>query len=161
MIVAVEKNMGIGSQGKVPWKLSSDLRRFKRITLHHHILMGRKTYQSIGKPLPERINLVISHDKDFLAPGCHVFTSIEAALEFAKKAQEKELFVIGGAEIYRHIFPLAQNLYLTRVQAVYENMDTFFPEFLVEDWKITEKQHFQANDRDEYDSVFIIYKRKR
>jgi dihydrofolate reductase len=123
IIAAVARNRGIGLAGKMPWHLSEDLRRFKRITTGHTILMGRKTWESLGRPLPQRRNVVLSRTP---LSGVETYASIEVAL--AALSQEEWVFVIGGGEIYRQTLPLAGRLYLTIVDQVVE-ADTYFPEY--------------------------------
>jgi dihydrofolate reductase len=123
IIAAVARNRGIGLAGKMPWHLSEDLRRFKRITSGHTVLMGRKTWESLGRPLPQRRNVVLSRTP---VPGVETYASIDAALEAL--SQEEWVFVIGGGEIYRQMLPLADRLYLTIVDREVE-ADTFFPEY--------------------------------
>ena len=156
----MDENNGIGFEGKIPWRVSSDLQRFKLITLNHHILMGRKTYQSIGKPLPNRTNLIVSRNPDFLASGCHVFNSIGLALDFAKKSGETELFVIGGAEIYKMTIAIADKMYLTRVLANCK-FDTKFPDYNKYDWDLISEKFFPAGEKDEFNSIFYYYEKKR
>jgi dihydrofolate reductase len=160
IIAAMDEKQGIGFRGKIPWHISSDLRRFKRLTANHHILMGRKTYQSIGKMLPDRINMIISRNKEFTAPGCFVFDSVDKALLFAQSAAETELFVIGGAEIYREILPVADKMYLTTVKASFK-VDRKFPRFEKEDWNQIEEASFPASETDEHATVFRVYLRKK
>lgn len=128
LIAAVSKNGVIGKNGGLPWKISSDLKRFRQLTAGHPVIMGRKTYESIGKPLPERTNIVITRDSHYPAPGCIVVSSIEKAVEEAKKIESEIIFVIGGGEIYRTALPFADVLYLTLVHAEM-NGDAFFPDY--------------------------------
>ena len=124
LIVAASRNGVIGAGGKLPWHLPADLQRFKKLTMGHPILMGRKTFKSIGKPLPGRTNIVITRQEGFQACGAAVAHSLEEALQMCEK--EAEVFVIGGAEIYKQALPLADKIYLTRVEQDFEG-DTFLP----------------------------------
>lgn len=135
MIVAMTPDMIIGNNGHLPWHIGSDLRRFRRITSGHHILMGRVNYEDIGRPLPGRTNLILTRDKDFKADGCFTVSSIEEAIKMAKAAGETELFVIGGASAYRAAMPYADKLYLTIVCAKVEGTVKFPQECWTTEWK--------------------------
>jgi dihydrofolate reductase len=125
IIAAVASNGAIGRDGKLPWDLPADLRRFRDMTVGHTIIMGRKTYESIGRPLPERRTIVITGKADFTPPGCMTAASLQAALDMA--AGETEVFICGGGEIYRQALPLVDRIYLTLLDCPYDG-DTFFPE---------------------------------
>ncbi len=131
-IVAMSKNWVIGREGALPWRLSEDLKRFKSLTMGHPIIMGRKTFESIGKVLPGRQNIVISRQEGFQIEGATVVPSLERALEVGR-AQGQEVFIVGGGEIYRLALPLIQKLYLTLVSATIEG-DAFFPVFDWNEW---------------------------
>lgn len=135
MIVAMTPDMIIGNNGHLPWHIGSDLRRFRRITSGHHILMGRVNYEDIGRPLPGRTNLILTRDKDFKADGCFTVSSIEEAIKMAEAAGETELFVIGGASAYRAAMPYADKLYLTIVCAKVEGTVKFPQECWTTEWK--------------------------
>jgi dihydrofolate reductase len=137
LIAALAANRVIGKDNALPWRLSADLRRFKTLTMGHPIIMGRKTYESIGKPLPGRRNLVITRNRALRAPGCDVVHSLDAAL--AACAAAGDIFVIGGAELYREALPLAHSLELTEIQADFEG-DAWFPEFPRERWRETARE---------------------
>ncbi len=128
IIAAVAKNLAIGKDNKLLWHLPEDLKRFKEVTSGHPVLMGQKTYESLGKPLPDRVNIIITLDKDYKAPGCVVTFSLDQALEEAKKTGADEVFVIGGGSIYRQFLPIADKLYITEVDKEFE-ADTFFPDY--------------------------------
>ncbi|MEI7839397.1 MAG: dihydrofolate reductase [Methylococcaceae bacterium] len=132
LIVAMSANRVIGRNNKMPWHLSADLKRFRAITMNAPILMGRKTFESIGKPLIGRTNMILSHNLDYQPEGCLVFNSLETALNAAQNVSE-ELFIIGGSTLYEMALPLAERLYLTDIQAEFEG-DTFFPEIDFNDW---------------------------
>ncbi len=127
LIVAMARNRCIGDKGQLPWHLPQDLARFKRLTLGHHLLMGRATWESIGRPLPGRTTLVVSRDPNFVAEGGQVFRDLDTALCACQAAGESELFVCGGAEIYRQALPLCQRIYLTELKRDVAG-DRFFPE---------------------------------
>jgi len=140
IIVAVANNNAIGGNNQLLWHISADLKRFKQITSGHAIVMGRKTYESIGKPLPNRQNIVITRNRELSLSGADVVDSVEAAKEIA---QGDELFIIGGGEIYSQTLPVADRIYLTRVWADYK-ADTFFPEIDMSSWREVSREDFQA-----------------
>ncbi len=131
IIVAVAENQVIGYNNQLLWHIKEDLQRFKSLTLGHHIIMGRKTYDSIGRPLPGRTNVVITRDKNYQADGCMVVNSLEDALNMAH--QDSEVFIIGGGDIYRQTLHLVNRIYLTRIHASFSG-DTFFPELDLKEW---------------------------
>lgn len=140
LIVAMSENRVIGVQNRLPWSIPEDLKRFKQITLDHPIVMGRKTFESIGKPLPKRTNIVITRDKTYRVEGGAVVHSFEEALEWARKAPgAEEVFVIGGSEIFKLALPLAWRIYLTEVNWPFEG-DTFFPDFPEDEYKEVSKE---------------------
>lgn len=143
IIVAITSNGGIGKNNELLWHLKADLKHFKAITTGHTILMGRKTFESIGRPLPNRRNIVISSQNAFAIDGVEVFHSLEEALEAVKS--EEEVFIIGGGEIYRQTMPLASKLYLTVVEREYE-ADTFFPEIDYSQWKELSSERLYEGD---------------
>ncbi|MBT3239863.1 MAG: dihydrofolate reductase [Chloroflexi bacterium] len=158
MIVAVSENGVIGKDGDIPWRLSADLQRFKHLTMDHHLVMGRKTYESIGKPLPGRKMVIVTRQEDYSAPGCEVVHSLEEALSLAEKAGETEVFIAGGASIYAEAFPLAQRLYYTQVHDEVDG-DTLFPTFAEEDWQMIENVEYPADLRNDYSFTFTSLKR--
>lgn len=160
LIVAVDNNGGIGIRGRLPWRLSSDLRRFKKLTMGHHIIMGRKTYQSIGRSLPGRTTIVLTRNKDFSADGCLVASSLNEALTLAEGRGEQEAFVIGGGEIFKEIIDRADRIYLTRVITVME-ADTFFPVLRVDDWEVVESSYHFADAENEFASTYTLLYRKQ
>lgn len=128
IIVAHSKNMAIGKTNALVWHLPDDLKRFKKLTSGHPIIMGRKTYQSINRPLPDRTNIVITRDLDLEIPGCLVVHSLTEAIEKAREFDQEEIFIVGGAEIYKEALPLADRLYVTLVDKNVDG-DAFFPEY--------------------------------
>ncbi|MDZ4284285.1 MAG: dihydrofolate reductase [Patescibacteria group bacterium] len=128
LIAAIAKNRTIGINNELPWHIPEDVKRFRRLTKGHVVVMGRKTFQSIGRALPERTNIVITRDPDFATEGCIVVHSIEAALKRAKELEREEVFVIGGGEIYKAALPYADKLYLTIIDKDFAG-DAFFPEY--------------------------------
>lgn len=152
LIAAMDKNRVIGYQNKLPWHLPADLKHFKELTLGKPILMGRKTFESIGKPLPNRQNIVLTNDTEFSAPGCQVIHDLEAVLELP------ELMVIGGAHLFLQLLPNASLLYLTFIDYDFKG-DVFFPEFNKDEWqKVAEESHL-ADEKNPYAYKFITYER--
>lgn len=159
LIVAVGIRNEIGKDGLMPWHLPADLKHFKANTLGKPVLMGRKTLAAIGRPLPERRNLVLTRDAAFKAPGCETVTSLEAAIGLAAPAVE--LMVIGGGEVYRLAWPRADRIYLTRIQADVDAADTFFPAVDPKGWKETSREDHRADAKNPYDYSFLTYDRLR
>ena len=153
IIVAIDAHNGIGLQGGLPWHLPADLKRFKTLTMGHTILMGRKTYESIGRALPGRNTLVVTRQDGFAAPGCQIVPSIEAGVALAEAGGENELFVIGGGELYRQSLPATERLYLTRVMAHLE-ADIYFPEIEYAEWKMTAREEHVQDERHAYPFIF-------
>lgn len=149
IIVAVSENGGIGLEGGIPWRLGTDLRLFKETTMDHHIIMGRKTYQSIGKPLPGRKMVVVTTRKDYQAPGCDVVHSLQEGLELAQERGETECFIGGGARIYETALPIAHRMYISHVLSTV-NADTFFPNYVEKEWKVVESRTYPAGELDQY-----------
>jgi dihydrofolate reductase len=143
LIAAMGKNRAIGLDGKMPWHLPAELQHFKRATMGKAILMGRKTWQSIGRPLPGRQNIVISRDPGFVAGGADVVNSLEAALEIS---QVDEIMVIGGGQLYELALPLAQHMILTLID-IEPDADTWFPLWDKEQWKKTHERQFKVDDQ--------------
>jgi dihydrofolate reductase len=158
LIAAVSENGVIGAQNRLPWHLPDDLRHFRAITTGHTVITGRKNYESIGKPLPNRRNIVITHQRGFHAPGCLVVNSLEEAL--ALTSGESEVFVIGGAQLYAQTLPLATRLYLTEVHAAVAG-DTYFPTLEPGDWQETAREPHAADERHAYGFSFVVLERKR
>lgn len=157
-IVAASQNGVIGNKGEIPWYLPADLVHFKQTTMGHPILMGRKTHESIGRALPGRTNIVITRNADYKAKGCIVVGSLESAIKEAKKAPDnEEIFIIGGAEIYKLAMPLINKLYLTKVHATIEG-DKFF-EYDVKEWKEISREEYQADDKNKYAYDFTVLER--
>jgi dihydrofolate reductase len=156
LVAAVASNGIIGADGKLPWHLPEDLRHFKKLTLGHPILMGRKTWESLGKALPGRENIVVSSQPGYEAPGAAVASSLESALALC--AGEAVAFVIGGYRLFLESLPLASGIVLTEIQREFEG-DTYFPEFDRSAWKETQREAHTAADGMRFD--FVLYERKR
>ncbi len=162
MIAALSRNQVIGKNNDLPWKLPDDMKYFMETTKGHHTIMGRKNYDSIPqkfKPLPQRTNIVVTHQQNFNAPGCIVVNSVEKGLQLAERSNESEAFIIGGAEIYKLGLPHANRLYLTEIAAEIEG-DTFFPTFDRNQWKETSRKHHDKDDRHAYSFDFVVYDKK-
>lgn len=158
LIWAMDENRVIGYQNQLPWRLPEDLKFFKRVTIGHPIVMGRKTFESIGKPLPNRENIVLTREQGYRCEGCTVMNSMEEFREYAKH-KEEELFVIGGAEIFKEILPEADRLYLTMIHHQFEG-DTFFPVFDIEKWDLQMREVGPKDERNPYEYEFLIFERK-
>lgn len=160
LLVAKAKNLVIGKDNQLIWKLSADLKRFKNLTTGHFLLMGRKTFESLGRPLPNRTHLIITRNPNFVAPaGHHAFHSVEDALIFCTKRQLEKIFVIGGGEIYKETLPLCDVLEITEVEASPEG-DTFFPELDMLLWKEKDREEFPADEANEYPYAFVTYEKR-
>lgn len=157
-IVAAAQNNVIGDGNDIPWRISSDLKYFKRTTLDHHVIMGRKTFASMGRPLPKRTNVVLTRDLMFTATGILVAHSIEEALTIAYDNDETEVFIIGGGEIYKQSMHYVDKVYLTRVSATPEG-EVVFPDLPATEWELISSEPHQAGERDEHDFVFEVYTR--
>lgn len=128
IIAAMDSVRGIGRGGKLMWHISEDMKHFKEVTSGHTVIMGRKTFESIGRALPNRVNIVVTKNRDFRADGCNIVNSLEEALALGEKDKSGEIFIIGGGEIYRQAMPFANKLYLTIVEGDF-GADTFFPSY--------------------------------
>jgi len=156
MLVAADEKNGIGLNNKLPWHLPADLKYFKRLTLDHHILMGRKTFESIGKPLPERVNVVLTVNKDYVQAGTITVNSLEEGITLARDAGETELFVIGGAGVFKEAARYAHKLYLTRIHHAFE-ADVFLPFDVEKSWKRASADSFPADEKNKWPYTFEVY----
>ena len=157
LIVAMGKNREIGKENQLLWHLPKDLKHFKELTSGHPIIMGRKTYESIGKPLPNRTNIVISRKNDWFEEGILIVGSIKEAVKFAKKIDE-EVFILGGGNIYEQTIDLADKLEVTLVDAVLD-ADIFFPKINEKIWQKTNEERHQKDEKNEFDFCFQTYER--
>lgn len=160
LIVAVAENGVIGRDGGLPWRLSGDLRYFKSVTMGKPIIMGRKTFESIGRPLPGRPNLVVSRNPEFSPEGVEVFGSLEAAVAHAETLPGDEAMVIGGAGLYEAALAIAGRIYLTEVHAAAEG-DVTFPAFDRRGWAETSRERQGAGEKDDHDHSFVVLERVR
>ena len=157
LIVAVSRNGVVGRNGALPWQLPADLKHFKAVTMGKPVVMGRKTYESIGRPLPGRLNIVVTRNPDFLAEGCTVVASLDEAIRAG--AGVEEIFVIGGAELYRAALASADRIYFTRVEADVEG-DTFFPSFDEAAWRVVSSEAHAADEKNAMAFRFEILERR-
>jgi dihydrofolate reductase len=162
IIAAVAENGVIGRDGKLPWRVSADLRQFKKLTMDHTIIMGRRTWESIARPLPGRRMIVVSRQSGYQsnADGIEVAANLDDALDRAAAHGKEEVFIIGGAELYKAALPRADRLYLTRVEAHVAG-DTYFPPVDWSEWRLMESHEHAADDKNDYDFTFNIYERTR
>ena len=158
-IVAKSENNVIGAGNKLPWHLRDDLKNFKKLTMGHHILMGRKTFESIGKPLEGRMSLVVSSEQRPNQDSVLWFNSIFRAIKQAERSGETELFIIGGEKIFKAALSLADRIYLTQVKAHLEG-DAYFPPLSVKNWNKISEHLFEKNDQNDFDYSFQILDRK-
>lgn len=158
IIVAVADNGVIGSDNQLIWHLSDDLKNFKKITSGHIIIMGRKTYESIGRPLPNRTNIILSRIKNYDVEGCIVFHSLDEALTFSRERGEEEVFIIGGEAVYNAAYEIADKLYLTKVHASPEG-DAFFKQIRFEHWNQISKVYIPKNDQNDFEYEMLEMER--
>lgn len=159
LLVAMDEKRGIGKDGKLPWRLSSDMKRFRELTMGHHLIVGRKTFESIGKPLPAREMIVVTRNHSYKPAGCLTARSVVEAVALAKERGENEAFIGGGAEVYREALPLADRMYVTRVEAD-TDADTVFPEIDRADWTEAKIARHEADDRNQYSFTFCELERR-
>ena len=136
LIVAIGLDGELGRDNELIWRISEDLKNFKRVTTGHHIILGRKTFESIGRPLPNRVSIVITHNRNYHHEGCMITHSVDEALDIARRADVSEVMICGGGQIYRSFLPLADRIYLTRVQERAE-ADVYFPALVDDEWLVT------------------------
>ncbi len=158
LVVAASSNNVIGRDGGLPWHLPDDLRQFKRLTTGKAVIMGRSTYESIGRPLPDRRNIVMTRNADYVADGCDVVSSVSEAIDALEGAEEA--MIIGGGQVYRDFLPLADRIYLTRVQAEVEG-DTYFPEIDEATWRLVSSEHHGADEKHRYAFDVMVFERRR
>ena len=159
IIAAIANNNALGKDNDLIWYLPADLKRFKKVTSGHHILMGRNTFESIGKPLPNRTTVIITRNKNYKQEGCIVVDSIEKAIDVAKN--DEQIFIIGGAQIYKQTIAsnLVDQLDITQVHHSFD-ADVYFPKIDSDIWKEVAREDFNADEKNKYDFSFISYKKK-
>lgn len=158
IIAALDKNRVIGNENKMPWRLPADMQRFVSLTKGKPVIMGRKTYESIGKALSDRKNIILTGDKNFLAVGCFIAHNVDEALRLALGYEE--VMVIGGATVYKQFAPLADRFYLTYIKESFEG-DAKFPSLLDEDLVETHREEHKADDKNKYDYTFVTLERRK
>ncbi len=155
----MDEGGGIGLDNRLPWHLSADLKRFKSLTMGHYVLMGRKTYESIGKPLPGRKMIVITRQRDFHPEGCVVVHSLKDGLDLAEKRGESEAFVIGGGEVFVQAMPITGRIYLTRVHTIAQ-CDVFFPQVDEKEWQEQDVSQHASDLRNDFRFTFMTLVRR-
>ena len=158
IIVAAAQNNAIGKQNGLLWQMPEDLKFFKRTTSGHTVIMGRKTYESVGRPLPNRRNIVITRQKEYQAEGIEVVHSLDDALALCNPDEEN--FIVGGAEIYSLAMDKVDRIYFTLIYGEFPEADTFFPPILQDFWLLTSEDYREADEKNQYDYNFMIYERK-
>lgn len=160
LLVAADENNVIGKDNTLPWHLPNDLKYFKNVTWGMPIVMGRKTYDSIGKPLPGRHNIVLTHNQSWQAAGVDVVHSVEEAVNTATKNAIKEIFIIGGAEVFKTLLPKANKLYLTRIHHQFEG-DVYLPQWQNEDWQLVSEKFCDADEKNKYPHTFQVWEKQQ
>lgn len=145
IVAAIGKNREMGKDNKLLWHIPEDLEHFKKITLNHPIIMGRKTYESIGRPLPKRDNIIVTRYSSYVVPGCYIYNSLEKAIEFAKSLNKEEIFIIGGGDIFAQVLSQVDKLYLTIVEKEFD-ADVFFPEYEKKFTKVVSEQKGKSGE---------------
>ena len=158
LIVAMGENRVIGYKNKLPWNLPSELKYFRETTKGKPVIMGRRTFESIGRPMPERLNIIVTRDKNYEAGNCVVVGSSEDAIKAAKGSDE--IMVIGGAEIYKLFLPIANRLYITKVHGSFDG-DTYFPEFNENEWVKVREKFVEKDSENEYSYTILLLERKK
>lgn len=161
MIVAAAQNNAIGKNNQMLWKMPNDFKYFKNQTWGLPVLMGRRTYQTLGEALTGRLNIILTRNKSFTSADATVVNKIDDALFFAQEHDYKELMVIGGAEIYKLLLPKTHKVLLTRIYATFEDADAFFPELNPKEWRMTAEEKFEHDDKNPYDYSFQVWQRVR
>ena len=160
LIVAVSENNAIGRKNTLPWSLPEDLKFFKRTTLGKPVIMGRKTFESLGQPLPGRLNIVLSGNHNMILPqGVLLYNDINTALERLQNENTDECFIIGGGKVFENTMPLTDQMYITRVHTRIEDADTFFPNIDHTHWKMVWEEKHKADAKHQYDYTFEKYER--
>lgn len=159
IIAAISKNNALGKNNKMLWHLPNDFKHFKNITAGNIIIMGRKTFESLPGVLPNRKHIIITRNKNYKVPeGCEIFYNLDDAINFYKN---KQIFIIGGGEIYKLALPFTNTMELTIVDSVFDDADAYFPEFNFNEWKIIHKEDFKADDKHKYAYTFLTLNRNK
>ena len=159
LLVAMDENRGIGIENRLPWHISTDLKRFKKLTMGHCIILGRKTYESIGRPLPGRRMIVLTRNPAYQANGCLIAHSLDEAINLARVSGESEVFVIGGSEIFSQVIDIADRVYLTLVHTR-SNVDVYFPDLDDTQWRQIESGYYPAGEKDQHPHTYCVLERK-
>ncbi|SDJ68443.1 dihydrofolate reductase [Sediminibacillus albus] len=159
LLYAMDHARVIGYKNDLPWRLPNDLKFFKRLTTSHCVIMGRKTFESMNGPLPNRKNVILTRDEEYHPEGCEVIHSIDTIVDWSKANPEEEYFVIGGGDIFEQILPFSDRMYMTLIDEEFPG-DTYFPMFDESEWSLTRKEKGEKNEKNPYDYYFIQYDRK-
>ena len=159
LIVAMDEQRGIGLDGRLPWHLPADLKRFKSLTMGHHLIMGRKTYESIGSPLPGRTMIIVTRNPTYQPDGCMVARSLDTAIEFARMGLDNEAFIIGGGDLFEQSIDLADRIYLSLVHASLP-ADVYFPEISSVEWKESKSEYVPPDENNLYAFTFKVLERR-
>ena len=162
IIVARADNGVIGKDNGLIWHMPHDLKFFKETTTGHYVIMGRKSFEAVGKPLPNRLNIIVTRQQDYYAENCLVLHSLQEALELGAQQRQKEVFILGGGEIYRQALDQdwVDRIYLTEIKSNFEG-DTYFPEIDAAQWNETHREEYQADHQNQHDYAFVTLERKR
>ncbi len=160
LVVAASTNNAIGKNNQLLWHLPNDLKFFKNTTWGSVVIMGRKTFESVNKPLPGRLNIVITRQANWQAEGVIVVGNLQEAIAKANAENFKEIFIVGGGEIYKESMPLADRIYITRVHATIDG-DTFFPNIVENNWQLVQAQHYEADEKNAISHTIELWERKR
>ena len=160
-IVAASNNNAIGKDNDLPWRMPADLKFFKEKTMGHYVLMGRKSFESIGRPLPGRTNIVVTRNKSFFHSGVRCVHSITDGINIAQKADQRELFILGGSNVYAQTIDLWDTLYLTRINTIIPDATAFFPELDMEQWQLVDEDPHLADEANPYDYNFCVFDRTK
>ena len=158
IMVARSNNRVIGRDNDLVWHMPADLKYFKETTTGHYVVMGRKTYESVNKPLPGRLNIIVTRQPDYYREGCLVVHDVEEAFQLGEKNGQEELFVLGGAQIYELTLPLVDRIYLTEIKAKFEG-DTFFPAIDYAQWKEVKREEHSADEKNPHPFAFVVLER--
>ncbi|MBD1381602.1 dihydrofolate reductase [Metabacillus arenae] len=156
-MLAMDENRVIGKDNDLPWHLPADLAYFKKTTMGHPIVMGRKTFESIGKPLPGRENIIVTTNQSYNQPGCKVVHSIQELMDYISRLKQEETFIIGGAKLFEGTLPYADRLYITLIHETFDG-DTYFPE-INQDWRIVSQHAGKKDENNPYEHEFVVYER--
>ncbi len=157
-IVAISLNRVIGKDNRLPWHMPDDLAYFFRMTRNRHIIIGRKNYEANGKALPNRVNIVVTREKDYMAPGCVVVHNIKDAINYARGRGEDEVFISGGSEIYKATLDTTDRIYLTLIDAEVDG-DVYYPDLDMNQWQLVSEEKHKADLRNKYDYTYYIFER--